>query len=156
MNHNAKRPREESEAKLPDTSPSNGSRPFTAGSTSPLLRSTSVRLLQPTLRRRVRPERPDPDKSITLEQCPARVATRPDGHTSTTIPDTDMRPEADADIDLREDADLLNEVIMAVDMRERGNVGCCYYVAKNQQIALLSDVQGGGLEVIDTCIDSCW
>ncbi len=62
-----------------------------------------------------------------------------------------MRPETDADIEQREDADLLNEVIMAVDMRDRGNVGFCYYVAKDQQIALLSDVQGGGLEIIDTC-----
>ena len=61
----------------------------------------------------------------------------------------DIRPEHDTDVDELEDVDLLNEVIMAVDMKDRGNVGCCYYVAKDEKIALLSDVQGGGLEVID-------
>ena len=62
-----------------------------------------------------------------------------------------MIPEHDTDIDERENADLLNEIIMAVDMRDKGNVGCCYYVAKDEKLSLLPDVQGGGLEVVDAC-----
>ena len=62
-----------------------------------------------------------------------------------------MSPEHDIDIDEHEDADLLNEVIMAVDIRDRGTVGCCYYVAKDEKLSLLPDIRGGGLEVIDAC-----
>ena len=63
----------------------------------------------------------------------------------------DIGPEHDADIDEREDADFLNEVVMALDVRGRGNVGCCYYVAKDEKLLLLPDVQCGGLEVVDAC-----
>lgn len=63
-----------------------------------------------------------------------------------------IRPERDADIDEREDADLLSEIIMAVDMRNGSNVGCCYYVAKDQKLAILSDIRSGGLEIIDACM----
>lgn len=62
-----------------------------------------------------------------------------------------MRPEDDIAIDEREDADSLNEVIMCVDMRDRGTVGCCYYVARDQKLFVMPDVTCGGIEVIDTC-----
>ena len=59
--------------------------------------------------------------------------------------------EDDAIIREREDADSLNEIIMGVDMRERGKVGCCYYVAREQKLYLMADVAYGGIEVIETC-----
>ena len=43
------------------------------------------------------------------------------------------------------------EVIMCVDMRERGTVGCCYYESSTGVLHLVEDIQCGGLEVIDTC-----
>ena len=49
--------------------------------------------------------------------------------------------EADSDTD---------EVIMCVDMRERGTVGCCYYESSTGSLHLVEDIQCGGLEVIDT------
>lgn len=50
-----------------------------------------------------------------------------------------------------EDADHLNEVIMAIDLRDRGTVGCCYYVAMEEKLYLMEDVKHGGLEIVQAC-----
>ena len=39
---------------------------------------------------------------------------------------------------------------MAVDMRDRGTVGCSYYVAREEKLYFMDDVPFGGIEVIDT------
>ena len=44
------------------------------------------------------------------------------------------------------------EVIMCVDMRERGTVGCCYYESSTGSLHLVEDIRCGGLDVIDTCM----
>lgn len=46
--------------------------------------------------------------------------------------------------------DESGQVIMAVDLKERGTVGCCYYVAQEEQLRILGDIQLGGKDVIDT------
>lgn len=38
---------------------------------------------------------------------------------------------------------------MAVDMRERGTVGCSYYVAAEEKLHFMEDVKLGGIEVVD-------
>jgi DNA mismatch repair protein MSH5 len=50
------------------------------------------------------------------------------------------------------DIDALNEVIMAVDLRERGTVGCCYYVARDEKLCFMEDVKFGGVDVVDSCM----
>lgn len=60
-------------------------------------------------------------------------------------------PENDIDIQDREDSDSLDEVIMAVDLRDKGTVGCCYYVAREEKLYLMEDVKYGGIEVIGAC-----
>ena len=50
-----------------------------------------------------------------------------------------------------EEVEHLNEVIMAVDMRNRGTVGCCYYVVMEEKLYLMEDVTHGGLEVVQAC-----
>ena len=40
---------------------------------------------------------------------------------------------------------------MAVDIRERGTVGCCYYVAREEKLYFMEDVKLGGVDVIDGC-----
>lgn len=50
----------------------------------------------------------------------------------------------------REDDDSLNEIIMAVEMRERGTVGCAYYVAREEKLYLIEDIKMGNLDIIDT------
>lgn len=46
----------------------------------------------------------------------------------------------------------LDQVIMAIDMKERETVGCCYYVAQEEKLYLLEDVRSGGMEIIETCM----
>ncbi|KAF1995853.1 hypothetical protein P154DRAFT_609734 [Amniculicola lignicola CBS 123094] len=48
-----------------------------------------------------------------------------------------------------EDEDYLNEIIMAVDLRDRGTVGCCYYVARDETLYFMEDVQCGGVDIVD-------
>ena len=71
------------------------------------------------------------------------ASTAPSSHGS--------EPEDDAAIDEREENDSLNEVIMAVDVKGRGNVGCSYYVAREEKLYFMEDVKLGGLEVVETC-----
>lgn len=54
-------------------------------------------------------------------------------------------PEEDLDDDLE-------QVIMAIDIKEHGTVGCCYYVAQEEKLYILGDVQLGGKEIIETCL----
>ena len=61
-----------------------------------------------------------------------------------------MPAERDDEILDREDNDSLNEIVMAVDLRDRGTVGCCYYIAREEKLYLMEDVKSGGIEVIDT------
>lgn len=41
------------------------------------------------------------------------------------------------------------EIVMAVDIKEKGTVGCCYYIAREERLSILSDVQFGGKDFID-------
>ena len=59
-------------------------------------------------------------------------------------------PEGDPLQD-QSDEDELDQVIMAIDMKERETVGCCYYVAQEEKLYLLEDVRSGGMEIIETC-----
>jgi DNA mismatch repair protein MSH5 len=58
--------------------------------------------------------------------------------------------ETDADIQRRENADAMNEIIMAVDMRERGTLGCAYYIAREEKLCLMEDIKMAGLDLVDT------
>lgn len=49
------------------------------------------------------------------------------------------------------DADALSEVVMAVDVRDRGTVGCCYYVARDEKLYFMEDMKLGGVDVVDAC-----
>lgn len=63
----------------------------------------------------------------------------------------DVRPEARRSGRLveEEDQDMLSEVIMAVDVAKRGTVGCAYYVAREEKLYFMEDVQHGGADVVD-------
>ncbi|KAL1996734.1 hypothetical protein VTN49DRAFT_7599 [Thermomyces lanuginosus] len=46
--------------------------------------------------------------------------------------------------------DDLEQVVMAIDIKESGTVGCSYYVAAEETLYILADVQHGGLEILET------
>lgn len=47
--------------------------------------------------------------------------------------------------------DNLNEVIVAIDMRNRDTIGCSYYVAREEKLHLLNDVKYGGVDIVEAC-----
>ena len=47
------------------------------------------------------------------------------------------------------DIDTLDEVIMAVNLSDRGTVGCAYYVAREEKLYFMEDVQLGGADIVD-------
>ncbi|KAF2276083.1 mismatch repair protein 5 [Westerdykella ornata] len=61
---------------------------------------------------------------------------------------SDPLPEIQREVD-ETLQDTLNEVIMAVDLRERGTVGCSYYVAREEKLYFMEDAKLGGIELIN-------
>lgn len=59
-------------------------------------------------------------------------------------------PEGDDEVREREDTDALNEIVLAVDMRERGTLGCAYYVAREEKLFIMADIKLAGLDVVET------
>lgn len=51
--------------------------------------------------------------------------------------------------DEQEEDESIDEIVMAIDTRDRGTIGCCYYVAANEALYLMGDVKSAGLEIID-------
>lgn len=45
--------------------------------------------------------------------------------------------------------DAMNEIIMAVDMQSRGTVGCAYYIAAEEKLYFMEDVELGGPDVVE-------
>jgi len=39
---------------------------------------------------------------------------------------------------------------MAIEMKERGSIGCAYYVARDEKLCLMEDIKMGRLDIIDT------
>jgi DNA mismatch repair protein MSH5 len=58
--------------------------------------------------------------------------------------------ESDADIQRREDADAMNEIIMAIDMKNRGTLGCAFYIAREEKLCLMEDIKMAELDIVDT------
>jgi DNA mismatch repair protein MSH5 len=51
--------------------------------------------------------------------------------------------------DSLQDDDTLNEVVMSVDMTPRQTVGCCYYVARDEKLFFMEDIQLGDADVVE-------
>lgn len=49
------------------------------------------------------------------------------------------------------DIDALNEVVMAIDLKEKGTVGCAHYVAMEEKLYFMEDAKLGGVDMVDAC-----
>lgn len=49
------------------------------------------------------------------------------------------------------DVEMLSEIIMAVNLTDRGAIGCAYYVAQTETLYFMEDVQMGDAEMVDSC-----
>ncbi|KAI2466390.1 muts domain V-domain-containing protein [Annulohypoxylon bovei var. microspora] len=56
------------------------------------------------------------------------------------------------DVLSNEDADALGEIIMAIDMKDNGNLGCAYYIAMDETLFLLEDVAMPGIDLVETLL----
>lgn len=41
---------------------------------------------------------------------------------------------------------------MAVDLKEKGTVGCAYYVAREEKLYFMEDAKLGGVDMVDACM----
>jgi DNA mismatch repair protein MSH5 len=79
-----------------------------------------------------------------------RVVPRDGSYPTSIVPsDPEIQAEDDVTLHEREESDALNEVVMALELRGRDNVGCSFYVAREETLYILSDVKFGGLEILD-------
>ncbi|KAI5920830.1 muts domain V-domain-containing protein [Camillea tinctor] len=62
----------------------------------------------------------------------------------------DDGPELDDEIS-QEEADALNEIIMAIDIRD-GNLGCAYYTVLDETLFLLEDVAMAEIDLVETIL----
>ncbi|KAL9589019.1 MAG: hypothetical protein Q9203_002186 [Teloschistes exilis] len=122
---------------------------YVAGLSQGLRPPTKTHRSQPSVRRIALPRTSQRTSSVTssvrFDSQPLRFPSQNVGQHG-----RENGPERDADIDEREENDFLNETIMALDLRDRGTVGCAYYVAREEKLYMLEDVRMGGLEVIQS------
>ncbi|KAK4507319.1 hypothetical protein PRZ48_001054 [Zasmidium cellare] len=60
-----------------------------------------------------------------------------------------QRPQGRPRDDFDPDVDADQEVVMAVDVTDRGSMGCAYYVAREEKLCMMEDVQLGGADMVD-------
>ena len=99
-------------------------------------------------------ERPKNRVSLHLPDSPHRStnpsdrlhSTNPRTHATFGLPETEHSEMGDGIED-----DWTDQIVMGVDITLKGNVGCCYYVARDHKLLLMSEISGGGLEVLESC-----
>jgi hypothetical protein len=51
--------------------------------------------------------------------------------------------------------DSLGHIIVAIDIKSRAEVGCAYYIAKEERLLCMEDITGGGQEIVDSRRSHC-
>ena len=88
-----------------------------------------------------------PCNRTSMRSKSARVASPPSVQDEVDIFEAG---ENETDIQEREDCDSMNEVVMAVELKGRGTVGCAYYLAREEKLCMMADISMAGLDIIDT------
>lgn len=85
---------------------------------------------------------------------PHEHAIKEGGYHAETVPfatqGAGARSVETRNVEPSEDDDL-EQVVMAIDIKESGTVGCSYYVAAEETLHILADVQHGGVEILEIC-----
>lgn len=72
----------------------------------------------------------------------SRVIGEQNSSTINTIDDEVLEQSVDDD---------LGQIVVAIDMRDSGTIGCSYYSAQDETLYLIGDIRFAGNESIDTC-----
>lgn len=75
-------------------------------------------------------------------QGPSESRQRPDNARETGADNRSFQISTDDDLD---------QVIVAIDVKESATVGCAYYSAEEEKLYLLGDIRSAGAETIDSC-----
>ena len=145
----AKRRQDKSIAGTSTVNQSNDSRASSFNQSSPLCHFQQTKRLQQRPTQRIGLHLPQKRSRCSVSLPPIRPASRHSHISYAAASVVDVAQEDGAKREPEEDSDP-DEVIMCVDMRERGTVGCCYYESSTSILRLVEDVQCGGLDVIDT------
>ena len=145
----AKRRRGKSIAGTSTVNQSNDSRASSFDQTSPLWHFQQTKRLQQRPTQRISLHLPEKRSRCSVSLSPIRPASRHSHISYAAASVADVAQEDRAEGGPGEDSDP-DEVIMCVDVRERGTVGCCYYESSTGNLHLVEDVQYEGLDVIDT------
>ncbi|KAL2043280.1 hypothetical protein N7G274_003586 [Stereocaulon virgatum] len=145
-----KRHRDDSVANTPVSNRSNGFRTSSGAQSSPTRQLQQKRTSLQYLTKRISPHPPGSrHSSVAPSSLPHLAYTH--SHIPSAAPFADsVRPENEAEVEEREQSDNLDEVIMAVEMRDKGTVGCSYYLPREQTLYMMADVERGGVVVINT------
>lgn len=95
--------------------------------------------------------------SLSSPQLPAhphrqRLSMRPRHRTSSAPIHEDEQNETPERLLSPDDADALNETIMAIDIKSNGNLGCAYYIASQETLYLLEDVAMASSDLVETLL----
>ncbi|KEF51694.1 uncharacterized protein A1O9_12329 [Exophiala aquamarina CBS 119918] len=83
-----------------------------------------------------RSENPRPNRS------PRSSASDP-AHSRNGLPRPNIVSVQDAN------EDFMEQIIVAVDMRDTGTVGCAYYIASEERLLCMEEINGGGVDVVE-------
>jgi DNA mismatch repair protein MSH5 len=87
-------------------------------------------------------------KRLSLKPSTSQILAASPSYSEDVIRAHDVE-ETDIEIQEREDSDAMNEIIMAIDMKDRGTVGCAYYVAREEKLCMMEDMKMAGLDLVD-------
>ena len=76
----------------------------------------------------------------------SRALSEAAAHSSKSV---DHRNDAIASEDEEVEREVSNEVIMAIDMRNRDTIGSAYFVTAQETLYVLADIRYGGIDTID-------
>jgi DNA mismatch repair protein MSH5 len=113
--------------------------------------TTSNRFHTPTSRGQPKSQASTPVRHGLQLSSPSSAAT---GGFATNI-SSDGRIATGVEVDVNNghadvDLDLLEEIILAINVTDRGSVGCAYYVARDEKLYFMEDIQLGGPDIVDS------
>ncbi|KAI1005835.1 hypothetical protein K3495_g2390 [Podosphaera aphanis] len=98
-----------------------------------------------------------PSPATPVPSHPKRISVRTAGSKysatlSTPAQENDLSGQVETNLEIqsREDSDAMNDVFMAIDMRDHGTIGCTYYVPREQKLYMMQDIKMDHPDTIDT------
>lgn len=72
--------------------------------------------------------------------------------TSQSFPETSYQPiHIPSSEDILDEDQIDNIIVMAIDVKERGNIGCAYYKSDNAELCCMQESPFAGTELVERC-----